>query len=267
MHSHLLVTQRRGSRRVRIIAVTVVAAVAASAVVALGWRRRAPETSVEPPPPQPAPPAEAQASAAPLPPPAATGLITPGALLDAVSPRTLLRRALRDGDPLRRLAIIADNVAEGASPREELGSFALQQPFSVVDRGGETVIAAASYARYDAFADLVASVDARAAGVAYRALHAPLERAYRALGYPDASIDAVVARALRRLEAAPVRDGGVAVAPEGGLFELVDPRLRELGDVEKHVLRMGPRNTRLLQAKARELEEALGIAGTVAAHP
>ena len=29
--------------------------------------------------------------------------------------------------------------------------------------------------------------------------------------------------------------------------------------VEKHLLRMGPRNTRLVQAKARELLDALGL--------
>jgi len=29
--------------------------------------------------------------------------------------------------------------------------------------------------------------------------------------------------------------------------------------VEKHLLRMGPRNERLVQAKARELRDALGL--------
>jgi hypothetical protein len=30
--------------------------------------------------------------------------------------------------------------------------------------------------------------------------------------------------------------------------------------VEKHLLRMGPRNTRTIQGKAREIEAALGLA-------
>ena len=32
------------------------------------------------------------------------------------------------------------------------------------------------------------------------------------------------------------------------------------GQVEKHLLRMGPRNARMLQAKAKEIEGALGLA-------
>ena len=33
----------------------------------------------------------------------------------------------------------------------------------------------------------------------------------------------------------------------------------KVGAVEKHLLRMGPRNTRLLQAKARDIRQALGL--------
>jgi Protein of unknown function (DUF3014) len=266
MRSYLLETNRRGSRLASAAAVALAVAAVGLVVFAARWKRH-PEGAAEASPPAP-PTAAAQAPAPTAAPPApATGPVRPRALLEAVSASPLFRRTLGEGDSLRRLAILTDNLAEGVSPREQLGFLAPHGAFTVADRGGETVIAHASYARYDAFADLVASVDAKAAAAAYRPLHALLEAAYRALGYPDASLDAVVARALRRIEAAPVRDGDVVVEPEGGLFEFADPRLRESGEVEKHLLRMGPRNTRILQAKARALDEALGLAGQVAAHP
>ncbi len=66
-------------------------------------------------------------------------------------------------------------------------------------------------------------------------------------------------RALRRLEAAPVEDGPVHVEQDGKVYAFSDARLESLGPVEKHLLRMGPRNTRMIQAKARELETALGL--------
>jgi hypothetical protein len=162
---------------------------------------------------------------------------------------------------VRRWAIVADNVAEGASPRRQLAQVAPRGPFTVEQRGGATVIAAASYARYDAFGDAVASVDAAALAALYRAVHAPVEAAYRALGYPSAPFEAVVVRALHRIETAPVVDGAVAVRDEGGIFVFADPRLETQREVEKHLLRMGPRNTRLVQEKARELREALGLPG------
>jgi len=182
------------------------------------------------------------------------------ALADTISPSELYRRVLAQGDVARRAAVLLDNLAEGASPRRQLEPLGPDRPFSVLRRdGGDTVIAPASYARYDAFADAVASVDARAAARVYRSLHTVLELAYRALGYPEASLDAVTARALHRIAGAPVVEGDVAVAEREGVFVFQDERLEGAREVEKHLLRMGPRNTRLVQAKARELLEALGL--------
>ncbi len=126
-------------------------------------------------------------------------------------------------------------------------------------RGGATYISAAAYQRYDAAADAIASIDAAALGRVYRDLHAPLQSAYRALGYPGASLDAVTARALHRLADAVVPPGQVAVVPaKGGGYLFADPRLEELGPVEKHLLRLGPRNALLVQEKARQLLAELG---------
>ena len=96
--------------------------------------------------------------------------------------------------------------------------------------------------------------------IAYAALRPALETAYRALGYPDGSIDKAAARALHRIELAPVRDGEVAVVEgTGATWAYADPALERLGDVERQILRMGPRNGRILQAKAREISQALGM--------
>jgi len=45
----------------------------------------------------------------------------------------------------------------------------------------------------------------------------------------------------------------------GATWAFADPSLEGLGDVEKQILRMGPRNARILQAKAREISQALGM--------
>jgi hypothetical protein len=162
-------------------------------------------------------------------------------------------------DLAERWAAVTDNVARGESPAPHLPFLRPATPFSATERGDVTVIAPASYGRYDAFGDLVASVDAAAFARAYRALHGALEAAHRALGGPGGSIDRATGRALHRILAAPVRWGEVAVVDEGGLFVYEDPSLERLGEVEKHLLRMGPRNTRLVQAKAQEIAEALAL--------
>jgi hypothetical protein len=57
-----------------------------------------------------------------------------------------------------------------------------------------------------------------------------------------------------------VREGPVLVEPDGAVYAFADPKLEALGPVEKHLLRMGPRNARLVQQKAREIETSLGLA-------
>jgi hypothetical protein len=180
--------------------------------------------------------------------------------LGAVSRDPAFKRWLTSLDDLvRRWAVVTDNVDHGESPRKALEPIGPKGPFQVVQRKGKTYVSAGSYARYDEFAGAVASVDAKALAAVYRKFHPALEAAYRALGYPGGSLDAATSRALRRLEGAPVVDGDVELTPERGLYLYADPKLEGLSQVEKHLLRMGPKNTRAIQAKAKELGEALGL--------
>ncbi len=230
----------------------VLAAALVAAVALLVWLRH----RAAPPAPQVAEsPAPAVGPNEPATPPRA---LPAAPSLAAVSTHPLFRRGVEEGDVERRWAVITDNLAEGVSPRKQLEFLAPSRPFAVVERAGRTVIAPESYHRYDAFADAVASVDVPMLIAVYRQLHGAIEAAYRKLGYPGASLDAVTVRALRRLVAAPVRDVEVPVQKSGGAWEFADPALEELGAVEKHLLRMGPRNVRIIQGKAREILQQLG---------
>jgi hypothetical protein len=180
-------------------------------------------------------------------------------LLDGVSSDGLFRRSIAEADWVRRWTIVTDNLAEGVSPRRQLAFAAPQGAFTVERLGRHTVIAQGAYRRYDAFAETVASVSATAVAAVYRALHGPVEAAYRALGYPSTPFEAAVTRALHRLENAPPAGSDLAVRAEGGVWVFVDERLEALPQVEKHLLRMGPRNAELVRVKAREVREALGL--------
>ncbi len=235
----------------------VLAVALAAAVGGVLWWLRGQAT----PPPAPG----AAAPAAPTGPTTpATGPEVPAdrlrALLDAVSTDPAVRRLLGEPEVARRLALATDNVAEGIVPRKLLSAFAPQGPFAVVRRAGATYVDPASYRRFDAVGDVVASVDARALAAAWRALRPALDVAYRALGYPEGGIDRATARALSRLETAPLRDGDVELVPGvGATWAYADSRLEQLPDLERQLLRMGPRNTRIVQEKAREVSRALDL--------
>jgi hypothetical protein len=180
-------------------------------------------------------------------------------LLEVISANALVRAWLAEGDPIRRAVVLLANAAEGVVARKLLAPFAPASPFSVEQRGDSAVIAPESYARYDAAADAIDSLDAKAFASAYRRLRGVLESALRELGYPAGSLDRLTVRALHRIEAAQVADGDVWVRNEGGVWLYADPRLERLGELDKQLLRMGPRNERRAQAKARELREALRL--------
>jgi hypothetical protein len=185
---------------------------------------------------------------------------TQRSLVEAISANPLYRQLIGEGDLLRRWAIVTENVAGDVVPRKPLAALAPKEPFSVVRRGGEIVLDPRSYQRYDLVGDAVASLDVEAFALAYAALRPALELAYRGLGYPDGSIDRVTARALARIERASPRDGDLLlVEGPGAIYAYADPKLEQLGDVEKQLLRMGPRNGRILQEKARAISRALGF--------
>jgi hypothetical protein len=248
----------------------VVAAVALVAVAVglyLSFRQKAPEPAPAAAPVAAAAPVEAAPSTGPAPTVPADRLRS---LLEGLSADAGWRSWLGTGDLVRRFAVAVDNLAEGESPRKPLDFLKPEKPFAAAGAPGKLVIAPASYRRFDAVGTAVASLDAPAAARAYRELHPVLEAAWRALGYPKGSLDRVVSKALKRLEQAPVREGAVALVPaaRGTLYEFADRRLEDLGPVEKHLLRMGPENTRRIQAKARELRAALGLVeGGAAAAP
>jgi len=183
-------------------------------------------------------------------------------LLEAVSPDPALRALLAAPELARRWAVAVENLANDVVPRKQLDALAPAGPFSVMRKGAGTVIDSQSYRRYDRMGDVVASVNVDALVIVYAALRPALEAAYRALGYPDGSLDKAATRALHRIELAPVRDEEIPVVEgTGATWSFADPALERLGDVDKQILRMGPRNGRILQAKAREIAAALGLGG------
>ena len=248
-------TLRRPSRAPWII--LAIAVLAGAAAAYYWWTHQAPPTPPAPvaaaPAPQPEPPAVAPPAPAPVPP------ATTRSLIESLSSDEQYRKWIADGDLIRRWVVVTDNLAEGVSPRRQLAFLAPDSPFSTVDRPSGTVIAPQSYQRYDLVARVVGSIDAQKAASVYRALRGPLDAAYRALGYPDRRIDGVTKKALLRILAVPVRDGDLEVKRDGKVFVFVDPRLEKLSPVEKHLLRMGPANARIVQEKAREIDAALGL--------
>jgi DUF3014 family protein len=224
------------------------AAVAVLAVAGyLAFRRRA-----EAPLPPPLPASETAQPPVDVPlPPAAASDQTLRHDFASVSP--LIAAWLAQPDLLDRLAALVNDLVRDESPRKQLDFLAPKQRFATV----KGHIDPKSYARYDGVADAIASVDAPKLASAIRAVHPLLQSAYHRLADPNRDFDDAARAALQRIVDAPVVEGDIAVTPRGANDLFSDEKLEVLGPVEKHLLRMGPRNERILQAKAREILTAL----------
>jgi hypothetical protein len=178
-------------------------------------------------------------------------------LVGGLSSDPLVPSWLAAEDLVRRFVAVVVSVAQGTNPSTHLGFLAPRQGFHAISRGGGLVIDPASYARFDAFTAAVASVDVAGSAQVYRKLHPLFDAAVRELDLPAAAIDDLVQRAIANLVATPVADGDVPVVLTAPFYRFADPALEKLAPAQKQLLRMGPRNARAIQAKLRQLGEAL----------
>jgi hypothetical protein len=166
---------------------------------------------------------------------------------------------LASDDLIRTFTLTVVKVADGQSPATNLRMMRPLASFSVRRRGEDTYLDVRSYERYTPLADAVASIDPAGAARLYATLKPRIEDAYRELGY-NTSFDPTLERAIVSLLATTVADKPVLLQPGRATEYLyVDPALERLTKAQKHLLRLGPRNAREVQASLRNIASALGI--------
>jgi hypothetical protein len=160
---------------------------------------------------------------------------------------------------VRTLTVSLQNIGEGRSPALFLPFLTPTVRFQSVQKAGQLVADPKSYAAYDDFASGVAALDATECARVYKILAPLFAAAYADLGYPGPDFPQAVARAVGVLAATPVTDAEVVLRRGPSFLEFADPKLEGLSLAQKHLLRMGPRNARLIQKKAAEIAQALGL--------
>jgi DUF3014 family protein len=161
---------------------------------------------------------------------------------------------------VRNFTVVVENISHGVNPSRHLRVFKPAGQFRVMTRGANVVIDPRTYDRFTPLADAAASIDAAGAGRLYRSFKPLLQMAYDELGNQE-SIDRAVERVVGGLLQVPAVDGdiGVEQSGEGIGYEYTDPRLDALNGAQKQLLRMGPRNIRVIQQQLRGFASAAAI--------
>lgn len=160
---------------------------------------------------------------------------------------------------IRNFALVIQATAEHRSPASHLKVVRPSGDFSVVTEGDNIYIDPASYRRYDGYADAFAAIDARGAARLYATLKPRINEAYHELGDPEGDFDGTLRNAMIELLRTPVIEGRIPLAHRSVKYEFADPALEGLSSAQRQLLRMGPRNVRIVQQKLREIAPYLGI--------
>jgi Protein of unknown function (DUF3014) len=247
----------------RVVAIIVVLLGLGAAGYFLLWRRASPNptdvrvhTDQAVPAPATAPVAEAAPSD--LPPLEQTDTLVRD-LVGKLSSHPTIAAWLTTDHLIRNFTVAVVNTSSGRTPANQLARIRPTESFQIIQRGSDTWIDPRSYRRYDRYADAVSGLDANGAAQLYTRLKPRIQDAYRELGYPDGNVDAALQRAVTEILATPVVEGNVRLTPKSVAYEFADPRLQSLSSAQRQLLRMGPRNVRLIQAKLREIAPLIGV--------
>lgn len=159
---------------------------------------------------------------------------------------------------IRRLTAAVVNISEGKSPRKHLSFLGSQKPFSALKKEGGLYLDPQTYDRYNLVTEIISRMEAVKAVGVFKELSPLFQDAYRELGYPQGEFQAVLIHAVKELLLAPVVEGDIRLKEAVLSYWVVDNNLEDLSEAQKHLLRMGPQNTRKIQKKLREMVLLLG---------
>ncbi|MFQ6070171.1 MAG: DUF3014 domain-containing protein [Candidatus Aminicenantales bacterium] len=178
----------------------------------------------------------------------------------SLSSHTQFKVWLERKNLVRKFVGATDNVVDGLSPRSFLKFLAPKGRFEVYEKYDSLYLDPSCYTRYNQVADVISSLSVSQCINLYQEMKPLIQEAYKQLGYPDKDFDDTLELAVVELLETPVVEGDIMLEKRVITYKMVDPKLENLTPAQKHLLRMGPRNMRKIQAKLREIARAIGIA-------
>ncbi|MBP5301015.1 MAG: DUF3014 domain-containing protein [Victivallales bacterium] len=171
-------------------------------------------------------------------------------------------KLLAQSEPAMRLVRTIDAFANGERPVDALDFLHVDTPFTAQqDSEGNYVATRMTYARYQVAVDFVASLDPRKAAEWFIRAEPALQQCCRKLGYQDKSIRQLLTEAFNTILTTPQFDFDPLLVPTGttGTYHFVDPDFESLNDAQKLLVRLGPENCAIIQAKCSAIADALKL--------
>jgi len=158
---------------------------------------------------------------------------------------------------IRRIVVQVANIKNGdaiyqQSPLHRQGNLDL-----LPAEGDLYLLDPESYDRYNAYADFLAGIQPELLVAFYRYYEPLLDQAYSELGNSIGAFRGDLINAVEMILAAPVIETNIELIRSGLSYEFRDPALEALPGIHKQLLRMGPENTRKIQAALQAFRDRI----------
>ncbi len=158
---------------------------------------------------------------------------------------------------LQRFVVSVTNLAnDEMAPNHQLLT-PPEQTFRVYSQADKQWIDAASYKRYTPYVNMLESFDSEALLGMYDIYKGDIQDKYAEIGDSDKNFNEVVLEAIDQLLDTPEVPVPVEVYTDSVTYKYTDPRLENLNEPQKQLLRTGPDNMRRIKAKLREIKVLL----------
>ena len=205
------------------------------------------------PEPQPEPPAEPLPEPDPLPKLDESDDAVRDAIAD-IPLGTAGQQYLLPGNIIERSTSVVYLMAEGEVPYKLLPIARPKVAFPITDDGLQVTADPAGYARYDALAKWIESLDVDALLSALDWLLPLFREAWSFYGESESSFDQTVLNTLDLIIYTPEVDvSGARLFLKEAVWLYEDPAIEGLAPIQKQVLRMGPANATIIKDKAGEV--------------
>jgi hypothetical protein len=158
---------------------------------------------------------------------------------------------------VERAVAIIDALRRGEVPYKLLPVGRPSKPFLISDDGLRVTMDPSSFNRYDVFAQWVNGIDVLAIVELLNEYEQIATEALSRMGVGDFDIRSAVLAATTEILATPIAPESAELMKREANWVYMDPELEALSSLQKQVLRMGPRNSEIIQAKARKLRGAV----------
>ena len=158
---------------------------------------------------------------------------------------------------VERAVAIVDALRRGEVPYKLLPVGRPSKPFPISDDGLRVTMDPSGFSRYDVFAQWVNGIDVMAIVDLLNEYEQIATEALSRMGVGDFDIRSAVLAATTEILATPTVPESTELMKREANWVYMDPELEALSSLQKQVLRMGPKNSEIIQAKARELRGAV----------